>query len=211
MEEQRSYTARDFAFSPVVAYYEVTRACDLDCRNCRACAQINRHPNELTPSQSRTLLDQFASFPKPPTLILTGGDPMKRPDIYDLARHAASIGLRTTMTVAATALMSSYAVDHLMSCGIRRLTMGIDGADEETHDAFRGVDGSFSKTLQILKVAHAIGMPTEVNTTVARHNVDQIDEIADTIAEFGISRWSLVFPVPVGRGARRASDFSVRI
>src|SRR5579883_2034923 len=99
------YTRDDFAHSPFVAFYEVTRACDLICKHCRACAQPVPHRNELSTEKSKALLSQFAAFPKPPVLVFTGGDPMKRADIFDLVRHAGQVGLVTAMTPSATPLV----------------------------------------------------------------------------------------------------------
>src|SRR5512142_569629 len=147
------YTQEDFAHSPFVAFYEVTRACDLVCKHCRACAQPQRHPHELDNTRSRTLLSQIASFPKPPVLIFTGGDPMKREDIFELVRYAGNQGLTTAMTPSATPLMTMDAIQGLQDAGLSRLALSIDAADAETHDAFRGVK-TFDRTIEILKQAH---------------------------------------------------------
>jgi len=200
MNRPPSYTQEDFAHSPFVAFYEVTRACDLLCKHCRACAQPYRHPRELTAEQSRTLIEQFAAFPKPPVLVFTGGDPMKRPDIYDLVRHAVASGLQTAMTPSATPLVTPEAVRGLQEAGISRLALSLDGADAETHDVFRGVPGSFARTLEILADARSIGLPIQVNTTITRRNVHQVDAMAEFLASLGIVLWSVFFLIPVGRG-----------
>ncbi|HLV80880.1 MAG TPA: TIGR04053 family radical SAM/SPASM domain-containing protein [Chthonomonadaceae bacterium] len=200
MERPPVYTAEDFAHSPFVMFYEVTRACDLLCRHCRACAQPNRHPNELTPEQSRALIDQIASFPKPPVLVFTGGDPMKRPDIFDLVAHAVRAGLSTAMTPSATPLMTAEALRGLKAAGLTRLALSLDAVDAETHDAFRGVSGSYDRTLAILAYAHEIGLPVQVNTTITRRNVDQMEAMAEMLAGLGITLWSVFFLIPVGRG-----------
>ncbi len=194
------YTTSDFATSPFVAFYEVTRACDLVCKHCRACAQPISHPHELTNSQSRTLIDEFASFPKPPTLVFTGGDPMKRPDIFDLVWHATSQGLTTAMTPSATPLVTKEAVKRLKDAGISRLAVSLDGADALTHDIFRGVSGSFDRTMDILSNAEDVGLTTQINTTITRRNFNQINDIAELIAKKHIVLWSVFFLVPVGRG-----------
>lgn len=137
------YTADDFGTSPFVVFYETTRACDLLCRHCRACAQPEPHPKQLSPEQSKRLLDQFASFEKPPVVVLTGGDPMKRPDIYDLIAYGVSLGLDMAMTPSATPLLTNEALTRLQAVGLSRLALSLDAADAETHDAFRGVPGSY--------------------------------------------------------------------
>lgn len=194
------YTTSDFATSPFVAFYEVTRACDLVCKHCRACAQPVSHPHELTNSQSRMLIDQFASFPKPPTLIFTGGDPMKRADIFDLIWHATTAGLTTAMTPSATPLVTLEAIKRLKDAGISRLAVSLDGADAATHDVFRGVQGSFDRTMEILSNAASVGLTTQINTTITRRNFHQVNDIAELIATKKIVLWSVFFLVPVGRG-----------
>lgn len=195
-----SYTQDDFAHSPFVAFYEVTRACDLLCKHCRACAMTQPHKNQLTNTQSKALIDQFASFPKPPVLVFTGGDPMKRPDICELIEHAVSRGLTAAMTPSATPLMTHEAVRNIKQAGLSRLALSIDAADPETHDAFRQVAGSFDRTLEILRYAHEVGLPLQVNTTITRYNADQVEEMADLMASLKIELWSVFFLIPVGRG-----------
>lgn len=195
-----SYTAADFAHSPFVAFYEVTRACDLLCRHCRACAQPKRHPYELRTDQAKILIEQFAAFPKAPVLVFTGGDPMKRDDIYELVEHATSTGLTTAMTPSATPLVTYDALSRLKESGLTRLAVSIDGADDTTHDSFRGVPGSFKRTLEILHDAQQCGFSLQINTTLTQRNVAQVDAMANLCAEQGISLWSVFFLIPVGRG-----------
>lgn len=194
------YTADDFGVSPFIVFYEVTRACDLVCAHCRACAQPNRHPHELDNEQSRRLITQFASFPKRPVLVFTGGDPMKRGDVFDLVTHAVGCGLSVAMTPSATPLMTPTAVRRLQEAGLSRLALSLDSSDASTHDAFRGVSGSFARTLEILAQARSIGLPIQVNTTITKRNVDQVDAMAGMLAGMGIALWSVFFLVPVGRG-----------
>jgi radical SAM protein len=194
------YTAADFAHSPFVAFYEVTRACDLLCRHCRACAQPRRHPYELETGQARVLLEQFAAFPKPPVLVFTGGDPMKRDDIYELVQHAAEAGLTTAMTPSATPLVTRDALARLKDAGLTRLAVSLDGADAQTHDAFRGVRGSFARTLEVLADAQECGFSLQINTTLTQRNVTQVDAMAELCAAQGITLWSVFFLIPVGRG-----------
>jgi radical SAM protein len=200
MEKPSPYTQEDFARSPFVTFYEVTRACDLVCKHCRACAQPNRHPHELKHEQSVELIRQIASFPKKPVLVFTGGDPMKREDIYDLTAWAVACGLNVAMTPSATPLVTREAVEKLHQAGMSRLAVSLDAADAETHDDFRGVPGSFDRTLEILRDARAIGMPVQVNTTITRRNVRQVDQIAELLATLDITLWSVFFLIPVGRG-----------
>ena len=194
------YTEADFEHSPFVAFYEVTRACDLVCKHCRACAQPVPHRNELDTGASLRLLDQFASFPTPPTLIFTGGDPMKRADIFDLVRHANAIGLVTAMTPSATPLVTRAALEGLKAAGLSRLAVSLDSCDEHVHDDFRVVAGSYRRTLEIMRDAREIGLSLQVNTTITRRNVDQVDEMAAMLGPLGVVMWSVFFLIPVGRG-----------
>jgi len=200
MDRPPMYTQEDFAHSPFVMFYEVTRACDLVCKHCRACAQPRRHPSELTPELSKQLIDQIASFPKPPVLVFTGGDPMKRDDIFDLVRYAGDAGLSTAITPAATSLVTRDALVKLKDAGLKRLALSLDSPDPATHDAFRGVPGSYTRTMEILRDARGIGLPLQINTTITRWNVDQVDEMAEMLAGQDIVLWSVFFLIPVGRG-----------
>ncbi len=195
-----SYGRRDFQHSPFVVFYELTQACDLVCKHCRACAQPARAADELDSQQARQLLEQLATFPKPPMLVLTGGDPLKRPDVYELVEHGVRLGLDVAMTPSATPLVTADALQRLHAAGLHRLALSLDGADAATHDAFRGVRGSFDRTLEILAAARRIGLPLQVNTTIAASNVHQVDALAEMLAERGIVLWSVFFLVPVGRG-----------
>ena len=194
------YCRSDFEHSPLVVFYETTQACDLVCQHCRACAQPRRDPGELTAAASRQLVDQFAEFPKPPLVVLTGGDPLKRPDIYDLVRHGVGRGLSIAMTPSATPLVTEAALQRLHEAGLRRLAVSLDGADAATHDAFRGVTGSYRRTREILDDAGRIGLPLQVNTTVTLQNWQQIDQLAELLTDVGIVLWSVFFLIPVGRG-----------
>jgi radical SAM protein len=185
----------------MLVFYETTRACDLVCAHCRACAQPAHHPEELTPGQSLALLDELCRFPVPPTVVLTGGDPMKRHDIFDIVRHGVSRGLSMSMTPSATALVTKTAIARLADEGLARLAVSLDGSTAMSHDGLRGVHGSFARTLQILSDARDCGLPLQVNTTVHRGNVDELPALAELLEDRGIVLWSVFFLVPVGRGA----------
>lgn len=200
VNRQRDYTRHDFSHSPLVAFYEVTQACDLVCLHCRACAQTKSDPNELSTAKACLLLDQLREFPKPPLVVLTGGDPLKRADIYQIVEYGARRGLKMSITPSATPLVTRDALRRLRDAGIVRMAVSLDGANDETHDAFRGVRGSFARTLEIMLVAQSLGIPVQVNTTVTPANSCQIDEIANLLAEQEIVLWSVFFLVPVGRG-----------
>ena len=194
------YTREDFGRSPLMFYYEVTLACDLVCKHCRASAQEDPHPEELTTEQSKALVDQVAAFPRRPMMVTTGGDPLKRADLFELIRYAVSQGLEVALTPSATPLATFEAFEHARQSGVRRLGISLDGADSETHDAFRGWEGSFERTLGMLANARQLNMAVQVNTSITRRNVHQVDAIAELLATQQIAMWAAFFLVPVGRG-----------
>jgi radical SAM protein len=194
------YTEADFDRNPLMFYYEVTQACDLVCKHCRASAQPDPHAEELTTEQSKALLDQVATFGRRPMVVLTGGDPLKRADLFDLIRHSREAGLQTALTPSATPLATAEAFAAAQRAGVRALGISLDGPDAQTHDAFRGWAGSFERTLHMLADARHLGLAVQVNTTITRRNFHQIDAMAELLANQGIRMWSVFFLVPVGRG-----------
>jgi AdoMet-dependent heme synthase len=191
--------AIDFNEQPFIAIWEVTQACDLACVHCRASAQPDRHPMELSTNEGKALIDQIASM-KVPVFVLTGGDPIKRPDLFDLIDHARSRGVRVSLTPSATPLLTREIVARLKRAGLARLAVSMDGASAETHDAFRGMSGSFARTLDAVRWANEIGLPVQINTTFSRRNIAEIDAIVALIESLNITLWSVFFLVPTGRG-----------
>jgi AdoMet-dependent heme synthase len=194
------YSRDDFAASPLMSYYEVTLACDLVCKHCRASAQETPHPDELSTEQAKTLIDQLTGFPRLPMLVMTGGDPLKRADLFELIRHAVSKRLHVALTPSATPLATFEAFGQAKTAGVQGLGISLDGADAATHDAFRGWQGSFDRTMEMLEYARKLQLPVQVNTTITRRNFQQVDAIAELLASKAISMWSVFFLVPVGRG-----------
>jgi len=189
----------DFAVAPFIVIWELTRACDLACVHCRAEAVSARHPLELTTAEGFRLLDQMREFGRP-LVVFTGGDPLKRPDVLDLIRHGSEIGLRMTMTPSGTPLMTPDTIDQLKDSGLVRLAVSLDGATAEAHDRFRRVAGSFAWSVQMLHYARKIGLSTQVNTTISRHNVADFDAMGGLMVDLGIDLWSVFFLVATGRG-----------
>ncbi len=196
------YRRSDLSASPLMFYYELTQACDLVCRHCRASAQSCPHPHELSTEQSKELIDQIASFPRQPNLVLTGGDPLKRADLFDIIRHAVDRGLHVALTPSATPLATRDALLSAKEAGVRCLGISLDGVDAATHDSFRGWQGSFERTLRMIANARQIRLPVQINTTITRRNYDQIDDMATLLSAQGIAMWSVFFLVPVGRGVQ---------
>lgn len=185
---------------PFVLIWELTQACDLACKHCRADAQPERHPGELTTAEGRRLLDDIAAFGDDQLLVLSGGDPMYRPDTFELIEYAIDLGIQVTITPSGTASLTPDRIERLAETGIRRLAVSFDGADAESHDGFRGEPGSFEQTLQAATVAREVGLPLQINTTVCRETVDSLDGLRTLVGDLDAVLWSVFFLVPVGRG-----------
>jgi len=199
-EHFRGYRWEDLAQSPLMLYFEVTQACDLVCKHCRASAQPESHPRELNTESALSLLKQATEFPRKPNIVFTGGDPLKRRDIWRLLEAAVELGLNTALTPSATPLATLGALRRAQDIGVAALGVSLDGIDATTHDAFRGWDGSFARTLEILEGARELDFYIQVNTTITRRNRAQIDALAEMLARYRIAMWSVFFLVPVGRG-----------
>jgi len=182
-----------------VLAWETTRRCPLDCRHCRGSARDRDYAGELTTEEGRRLIDGIAAFATP-ILILTGGEPMTRPDIYELARHATARGLRAVMAPCGH-LITPDTARRIREAGIKRISVSLDGADAATHDAFRGVPGAFDAALGGLRHAREAGVEFQINTTVTRLNAAQLPAILDLAVGLGAAALDLFFLVPTGRGA----------
>lgn len=189
----------DFNQAPFTIAWEVTRACAYACVHCRADAQHQRDPRELTTEEAFALIDRLADFGNNPILIFTGGDPMMRRDLTDLIAYAAQKGLRCSLTPTATALPTKERLEQVRDAGIRRVALSLDAPRPEVHDEFRKVPGSWGRTMDILHRAQDVGLSVQVNTTVAKHNVDILHEMVPFIQEVGAVQWSVFFLVPTGR------------
>ncbi len=189
---------RDFDRAPFLVIWETTQACDLACKHCRAEAQPNRHPDELTTAEAKKLLEDLRRFGRI-IFVFSGGDALKRDDIEELTRHGTALGLRMAITPATTPLCSEERMRRLHEAGMARLAVSLDGPTPEVHDEFRQVHGSFAHGLRILRTAREIGMSTQVNTVVARHNVDDFPVMAGLLTDLGIVFWEVFFLVPMGR------------
>jgi radical SAM protein len=191
--------ATNFNERPFIAIWEVTQACDLACVHCRASAQPNRHPMELSTAEGKLLIDQIAAM-KVPVFVLTGGDPIKRPDLFELIAHARSAGVRVSLTPSATPLLTRDVVARLKQAGLARLAVSLDGACAQTHDGFRGMAGSYARTLDAVRWANEVDLPVQINTTLSRRNIAEIGAIVSLMESLKITLWSVFFLVPTGRG-----------
>jgi AdoMet-dependent heme synthase len=198
--EVHSTETMNFDQSPMLVIWEVTQACDLACVHCRASAQSERHTGELTTGQGYRLLDQIRSFGEP-LMVFTGGDPLKRPDLYELLKYSVKIGLRTNVTPSATPLLTEEAIDRFKDAGVTRMAISVDGHDAASHDDFRGVPGTFDRAMLALRHARDIGLDTQFQTTVTRRNMAHLPEIAEIVKEVRSKMWSLFFLIVTGRAA----------
>jgi AdoMet-dependent heme synthase len=195
-----AFNGIDFDERPFLVIWEATQACDLACVHCRACAQPARNPFELSTEEAKRLIDDIAAM-RVPLFVITGGDPLKRPDIYELVRYAADLGLRPSMTPSATPLLTREAIVRLKERGLARLALSLDGPTAAIHDGFRRVEGSFALTLRGAQIAREIGLAVQINTTITRHNLAYLDEIIFLLEQLDIALWSVFFLVPTGRGS----------
>ena len=185
--------------SPFLAIWEVTQSCDLACKHCRAAAQPIPHPDELTNAEGKALIDQIAEM-HIPIFVLTGGDPLKRKDLFELIAYAAGKGVQVAVTPSATPLLTREAIQNLKEAGLVRLGISLDGSTPEIHDAFRGLPGAWARTIQAIEWANEAGIPIQVHSTLSRHNVHDLDNLCNLFEKLAIVMWNVFFLVPVGRG-----------
>jgi radical SAM protein len=190
----------DFDRSPFLVIWETTQACALACRHCRASARPERDPYELTTVEGLELIDQVAGLGCP-LLIFSGGDPVNRPDLFELVRHGKARELRTATIPAATDCLTPDLVRELKEAGLDQMALSLDFPRAELHDAFRGVPGAFAKTLQAVEWAHEQGLPLQINTTVCGDTAPYLAEMATFVQKLGIVFWEVFFLVPMGRGS----------
>ena len=188
----------DFDQKPMVVIWEVTRACALACRHCRAEANPRCHPLELSFEEGQRLMEQVREF-DPTVFVLTGGDPFMRKDLPDLVRCGTSLGLRISASPSGTRLANLRNMQRCAEAGLQRVAFSLDHSQAEAHDAFRGVAGSYRWTMEGLAAAREAGLELQIGTTVSRHNVNDLPAIAGKMEELGISLWSVFFLVPTGR------------
>lgn len=193
-----SLKPRDFDTRPLLVIWEMTQACDLNCAHCRANARPDRHALELSTAEAFHLIDQIAEM-RVPLFVLTGGDPLKRPDLFPIVQYACRRGVRTSLTPSATPLLTREAIFSLKESGLMRLALSLDASTAEMHDGFRGVPGAYKRVLDAVQWCHEAGLPVQVNTTVSRYNVSDLDNMIELLESLGVVLWSVFFLVPTGR------------
>ncbi|TFC48880.1 TIGR04053 family radical SAM/SPASM domain-containing protein [Cryobacterium sp. TMT1-21] len=191
----------DYAKRPMLVFWETTRACALACKHCRASADMQALPGELTTAQGRDLIDQVAGFGRPyPILVLTGGDCLMRPDLFELVDYATGLGLPTALSPSVTPTLTPLMIDRIVASGVKAVSISLDGAVAATHEGVRGIPGHFDDTVRAIRALAAAGLTVQVNTTVMRANVGELADVAALIKKAGAAIWEVFFLVQVGRG-----------
>ncbi len=180
---------------PIIVFWEVTRACLLACKHCRAKAQTKPHPNELKLEECYDLIDQIRRLRS--MLIVTGGDPLMRKDLFDILEYAE--GMRVAIAFSGTKLATEEKLKRMKDLGISRIAVSIDGSNPEIHDHFRGKTGTFEMSMKILDAAREIELSTQINTTVTNHNMFDLPRIMRICLDKGVDMWDVFFVVPTGR------------
>ncbi len=186
------------AIKPRLIAWELTGACNLRCKHCRGSSTEIPDPDELSTTEAFHLIDEIADFASP-ILILSGGEPLMRDDVYEIARYGVDRGLRVVLATNGT-LVTADVAERLKTAGISRISVSIDGADAETHDAFRGVSGAFDGAMSGISEILKAGISLQINTTISKRNIDQIPKILDLSTDLGSDALHIFLLVPTGRG-----------
>jgi len=195
----------DFERRPILVFWEVTRACLLACRHCRASAIPEPLPGELTHEQGLRLIESLAEFGRPhPVLVLTGGDALMRPDLAELAGYARALGLPVAVAPSVTPLLEPERLLELRRVGVKVASVSLDGASAVTHDGLRGVDGHLEQTLEAIRLLHRLRFTVQVNTVVRPDNLFELPEIAAIVVGQSAAIWEVFFLIGVGRGRELA-------
>jgi radical SAM protein len=183
---------------PHIVAWESTVACNLACVHCRASAQTAPEPDELTTQEVFGLIDQLAGYGQP-IFVISGGEPLMRPDIFDIAAYGTRRGLRVAVSPNGT-LLTAEAVSNLLQAGVKRISVSIDGSTAARHDAVRGVPGAFQSAMEGLERCRTAGLGFQLNTTVMRQTRDDLAAVRDLAVRIGAEAWHVFMLVPTGRG-----------
>ena len=200
-ERSVEFQLRRYDSVPHLVFWETTKACGLACRHCRALAQWGPAPGELSTEEGVRFLDDLATMPSPPIVVLTGGDCLRRRDLEELIDYGRDRGIRFALSPSVTDELTAERLAGLYERGIRAVSISLDGDNATTHDGIRGVPGHFATTLEALDTLSSLGFRVQVNTTVMSKNVHEIARIATLLEEHDIRTWEVFFLIGVGRGA----------
>jgi MoaA/NifB/PqqE/SkfB family radical SAM enzyme len=161
----------------------------------------SRDPGELGPAEGRRLLEAFLEFGRPgPRVVLTGGDPLERPDFWDLLDHGTALGLDVSVAPSGTPMLTADVIRRLRRAGVEAMSLSLDGSDAARHDGFRGIPGCFDRTVAAARAAAQTELPLQVNTLATAETLPDLPAVADLVGRLGATRWSLFFLIQVGRG-----------
>src|SRR5215469_12675952 len=191
-------------YKPRLIFWEVTKGCNLRCIHCRATATELMSPNDLPTGKALNIISQIADFGSP-ILVLSGGEPLFRHDIFELAEYATSRGLRAALATNGT-LVTKEIAQKIKGAGIRRVSISLDGADATTHDTFRGIPGAFEAAIYGMRNLQQLGVSVQINTTIARHNAHQLPDVLALARQLGADALHTFLLVPVGCGVDIAAE-----
>jgi radical SAM protein with 4Fe4S-binding SPASM domain len=199
-----THTAAKKEYTPRLIFWEVTKGCNLRCIHCRATATELMSPQDLPTSKALDIISQIADFGNP-ILVLSGGEPLYRHDIFQLAEYATSRGLRAALATNGT-LVTKDVAEKIKNSGIKRVSISLDGADATTHDTFRGIPGAFDAAIYGMRNLQALGVSVQINTTIARHNAHQLPDVLQLARQLGADALHTFLLVPVGCGVDIAAE-----
>ena len=191
-------------FTPRLIFWEVTKGCNLRCIHCRATATELMSPQDLPTAKALDIIDQIAKFGNP-ILVLSGGEPLYRPDIFELAEYGTGLGLRVALATNGT-LVTKDIAERIKHAGIKRVSISLDGSDAATHDSFRGIPGAFDAAVYGMRNLQDLGVSVQINTTIARHNAHQLPQVLELARRLGADALHTFLLVPVGCGVDIAAE-----
>ena len=191
-------------YKPRLIFWEVTKGCNLRCIHCRATATELMSPADLPTGKALNIISQIAEFSNP-ILVLSGGEPLYRHDIFQLAEYATSRGIRTALATNGT-LVTKDVAEKIKNAGIKRVSISLDGSDATTHDTFRGIPGAFDAAIYGMRNLQQVGVSVQINTTIARHNAHQLPDVLDLARRLGADALHTFLLVPVGCGVDIAAE-----
>jgi len=196
-------------YQPRLVFWEVTKGCNLRCVHCRATATELASPSDLPTAQALNIIDQIAEFANP-ILVLSGGEPLYRPDIFQLAKYATDKGLRVALATNGT-LVTKEVAQKIVDAGVKRVSISLDGANADTHDTFRGIPGAFDAAIYGFKNLKELGMPVQINMCIAKHNAVELPKVLELVRGLGADALHTFLLVPVGCGVDIAESQMVDV
>lgn len=191
--------------APRLVFWETTAGCNLKCIHCRRVTLADQlTPQDLSTAEAFRMIDQIAEIGRP-VFVLSGGEPLFRDDIYEIARYATDAGLPVALATNGT-LVDDEVAQKIKESGVKRVSISFDGIDPSTHDSFRGLSGSFDETIKGFKALRKVGLPVQINTTVAKHNENQLEGMLQLAKDLDAVGLHLFLLVPVGCGVQIADD-----